>query len=175
MEKVSSSHFVVADSLCGRFGLGGNGSSVRAALAHVLVEDATPFGVALGVELAIEGGEAVKQELRNVGEGDGIATRNAFAGELFDEIAEEGVDGIGGGEVGEVAEEFRGVGVVLAALLFEAEASVVRAKSRVGVGGEHAATVAFGIEVLTGRESDGFGDGRGGEGHPSPGSFCARM
>ena len=69
------------------------------------------------LELAVEGSEAVEEQLGNVGQGDGVAAGDTFAGELPDEIAEESVHGGGGGEVFDVAEEFVGGGFVFAALL----------------------------------------------------------
>ena len=101
--------------------------------------DVVLFG--FGGELAVQGSEAVEEELGDVGEGYGVAAGDAFAGELFDEVAEEEVDGVGGGEVGEVAEEFGGVGVVFAELVFALETAVMSAKGRIGVRAEHAAVM----------------------------------
>jgi hypothetical protein len=54
------------------------------------------------------GSLAGKNQLREVGEGDGIAARDALASELPDEIAEEEIHFIGGGEAVDVREEFGG-------------------------------------------------------------------
>jgi len=62
------------------------------------------------VALALHGGEGVEEQLGDVGEGDGVAAGDTFAGELLNEIAEEAIDGIGLGEVADVAEEFGGEG-----------------------------------------------------------------
>ena len=53
-------------------------------------------------------GEAVEEQLAKVGQGDGVASGNAFASELFDEIAEEEIHGTGGGEVIDFREEIGG-------------------------------------------------------------------
>ena len=62
------------------------------------------------VSLALHGGESVEEQLGDIGEGEGGAAADAFAGELFDEIAEEAIHGIGFGEVSDAAEEFGGQG-----------------------------------------------------------------
>ena len=54
------------------------------------------FGGAEGGVVAVHGGDAAEEELADVGDGDGVEARDAFAGELADEVAEEGVDGLGG-------------------------------------------------------------------------------
>jgi hypothetical protein len=105
--------------------------------------------------LAVDEGEAVEEQLGHVGEGNGVAAGDAFAGQLADEVAEEGVDGVGGGEVVEVAEEFGGGFVVFAALLFAVETGVMRAEGRFGVGGEEAATMSATVDVGAGAESYG--------------------
>ena len=54
------------------------------------------------------GGLAGEDELRDVSQGDGIAACDALAGELPDEIAEEEVHFVGGGEAVDVSKEFGG-------------------------------------------------------------------
>jgi hypothetical protein len=53
---------------------------------------------------------AGENQLRDVGEGDGIATCDALASELPDEIAEEEIHFIGGGEAVDVVEKLGGEG-----------------------------------------------------------------
>src|SRR5713226_5125007 len=46
--------------------------------------------------LPVQGGEATEKQLRDVGEGDGVAALDALGGELLEEVAEEEIDGLGG-------------------------------------------------------------------------------
>jgi hypothetical protein len=71
------------------------------------------FGGAEGGVVAVHRGDAAEKELADVGDGDGVETRDAFAGELADEVAEERVDGVGRGEVFHVAEQLGGTFIVL--------------------------------------------------------------
>jgi hypothetical protein len=106
-----------------------------------------------GLTLAIERGDAVEEELGDVGEGNGVAASDAFVSELLDEIAEEGVDATGGREISDVVEEFVGGGFVLAAPRFHLLANVMGAEGGVGISGEHLAASTFAVDVLTGGES----------------------
>ena len=54
--------------------------------------------------MAVHRGDAAEEELADVGDGEGVEARDAFAGELADEVAEEGVDSFGRGEVFHVTE-----------------------------------------------------------------------
>jgi hypothetical protein len=54
------------------------------------------------------GGLAGKDELRDVGESDGVTAGDALAGELPDEIAEEEIHFIGGGETVDVGKKLGG-------------------------------------------------------------------
>jgi hypothetical protein len=144
--------------------------------------------------VAVHGGDAAEEELGDVGDGDSVESGDAFAGELADEVAEKRVDGVGGGKVGEVAEEFGGGVVVMSLVLFFEQAGVVGAQFQIGNGGEEAAAMAAAVCVTAWRQSYGtccrfagyrFGSyGFGGCGlrdelrgsrHPSPRGFCARM
>ena len=78
------------------------------------------IGGAEGGVVAVHGGDAAEEELADIGDGDGVEAGDAFAGELADEVAEEGVDGVGGGEVFQVAEEFGGGFIVMALIVFRA-------------------------------------------------------
>jgi hypothetical protein len=109
-----------------------------------------------GLTLAIEGGDAVEEELGDVGEGDGVAASDAFMSELLDEIAEEGVDATGGSEISDVVEKLVGGGFVLAAPGFHLLANVMGAEGGVGIGREHLASPAFAVDVLAGGESQGL-------------------
>lgn len=109
--------------------------------------------VIFGLTLTIEGGDAVEEELGDVGEGYGVAAGDAFMSELLDEIAEESVDATDGSKISDVVEESVGGGFVLAAPGFHLLANVMGAEDRVGIGGEHLAASAFAIDVLAGRQS----------------------
>jgi hypothetical protein len=97
--------------------------------------------------VAVHGGDAAEEELADVGDGDGVETGDAFAGELADEIAEERVDGVGSGEVFHVVEQFVGNVVAMSLVLFVEQACVVRAQFQIGNGGEEAAVVAAAVDV----------------------------
>jgi len=64
------------------------------------------------VVLAVEGGEAVEEQLADVGLGDGVAAVDAFVSDLLEEIAEITIDGGGGGEILDAGEKFGGEGFV---------------------------------------------------------------
>lgn len=63
--------------------------------------------------MAVHGGDAAEEELADVGDGDSVEARDAFAGELANEVAEERIDGLRSGEVGQIAEEFVSVFIVV--------------------------------------------------------------
>ena len=109
-------------------------------------------GGAEGGVVAVHGGDAAEEELADVGDGDGVEARDAFAGELADEVAEERVDGVGGGEVVQVAEEFGGDVVVMSLVLFFEQACVMRAQFQIGNGGEEAAVAAEPVDVAAAGE-----------------------
>jgi len=96
----------------------------------------------------MEGGDTVEEELRDVGEGHGVAAGDALVSELGDEISEEGVDGVGVSEVSDVVEEFVGDGFVLETARLHLLANVVGAEGGVGIRSEHAAAMAFTVDVL---------------------------
>ncbi len=133
----------------------------------------------LAVFVAVEGGHAAEEELADVGDGHGVAALDAFAGELADEVAEKRVDGVGSGEVFQVAEEFGGGGVVKALLTQLLLAGVVGAEFQIGNGGEEAAVLVAAVDVAARSESLYIfytgGLGLGGWRDPSPGGFDARM
>jgi hypothetical protein len=116
--------------------------------------------IIFGLTLAIEGGDAVEEELGDVGEGHGVAAADAFKSELLDEIAEEGVDATGGREISDVVKELVSGGFVLEAPGFHLLANVMGAEGGAGIGGEHLAAPAFAVDVLAGGESQVLrGDG----------------
>ena len=115
------------------------------------------FGGAEGGVVAVHGGDAAEEELGDVGDGDGVETRDALAGELADEVAEERVDCVGGGEVGQVAEEFGGGVVVMSLVLFFKQAGVMRAQFQIGNGGVEAAVAAEPVDVAAASQSHGGG------------------
>ncbi len=57
---------------------------------------------------ALHDGDAVEEELGEVGHGDGAFARDAVVGDLVQEVAEEEVYARGGGEIIGTGEEFRG-------------------------------------------------------------------
>jgi hypothetical protein len=65
-------------------------------------------GFLVGCSFSGHGGLAGENELRDVGESDGVAAGDALAGELPDEIAEEEIDFVGGGEAVDVIEKLGG-------------------------------------------------------------------
>jgi hypothetical protein len=68
------------------------------------------LGFILGLQLSLQSRETVEKQLGNVGQGNGVATGDAFARELLDEIAEKEIHGAGGGEVLDLAEQVGGEG-----------------------------------------------------------------
>jgi hypothetical protein len=77
-------------------------------LQEELAGEANVFGFFLGLKLPIERTDAVQKELREISQSDGVTAGDAFASELFDEIAEEEIHGTGRGEVIYVAEKVGG-------------------------------------------------------------------
>src|SRR6266851_206743 len=69
------------------------------------VGEADAPGFILGCFFSGHGGLAGEKKLRDVGEGDGVATGYALAGKLSDEVAEEEIHLVGGGEGVNVAEK----------------------------------------------------------------------
>ena len=103
--------------------------------------------------MAVHGGDAAEEELADVGDGHGVATVDAFARELADEIAEEKVDGLGGGEVFQVAEEFGGGFIEVALFAVSGLACVMGAQFQIGNGGEETAVAAEPIDVTAADQS----------------------
>jgi len=103
------------------------------------------------------GGLAGEDQLRDVGEGDGVTTGDALARKLPDKFAEEEIHFIGGGEAVDVIKELGGEHLRIHHGLSRLEtAGVVGAERRAGgaicwamIGGnEHVATAAAGALVL---------------------------
>lgn len=104
-------------------------------------------GVAQGGVVAVHGGDAAEKELADVGDGDGVEARDAFAGELTDEVAEERVDGVGCGEVFHVAEQFGGDVVAMPLVLLFEQAGVMGAQFQIGNRGVETAVMAAAVDV----------------------------
>ena len=66
------------------------------------------FGGLSVAGLAVHHGDAVEQELGDVGHGDGVSAGNAVVGDLLEEIAKEAVDSGRGLQVGDALEELLG-------------------------------------------------------------------
>jgi hypothetical protein len=115
-------------------------------------------GFFLGCGCSLQGGEAIEEQLGNVCQGNGVATGDAFAGELFDEIAEEEIHGTRCGEILDVAKKVGGKDFGLHDGNGDAEpVSVVGAELRAAgslrramiLVNQHVAAVAFGANVPT--------------------------
>jgi hypothetical protein len=113
------------------------------------------FGLRFFCSLPGHGSLAGEDQLREVGESDGIATRDALASELPDEIAEEEIHFIGGGEAVDVSEKLGGEHFRIHGgnSRFEAIGVIAAERSRSSVGGmvlvdQHMAAVAAGVLVL---------------------------
>jgi hypothetical protein len=120
------------------------------------------FGVTEGGVVAVHGGDAAEEELANVGDGDGVEARDAFARELADEVAEKCVDGFWGRKVGEVAEEFVGVSIVETLASLTVLACVMGAEFRIGTRSGETALLAAAIHVaatIGGQKCGGHGSG----------------
>jgi len=115
-------------------------------------------GLRFFCSLSGHGGLTGEKQLREVGESDGIATRDALTSELPDEIAEEEIHFIGGGEAVDVREKLGGenLGVHLGrsrartACMISAESwagGTIR-WAMIGID-QHVAAVAAGVSVLT--------------------------
>jgi hypothetical protein len=105
------------------------------------------FGGAEGGVVAVHGGDAAEEELADVGDRDGVESRDAFACELADEVAEERVDGLGGGEVFQIAEEVVGVFIVETLTSLTVLACVVGAQFQIGTRSGETALLAAAIHV----------------------------
>jgi hypothetical protein len=116
--------------------------------------DVVAVGVAEGGVVAVHRGDAAEEELGDVGDGDGVETRDALPGELADEVAEERVDCVWRRKVGQVAEEFGGGVVVMSLVLFFKQAGVMGAQFQIGNGGEESATVTAPVDVTAWSHSD---------------------
>ena len=157
--------------------LGWGGLVFRIAFAQKVEEVTADVAVlSLGGALAMDSGEAIEEELRDIGKGQGVAAGDALVGELYNEIAEEEVNGVGIREVPDVVEEFVGGSFMLEATRLHLLANVVGAEGGVGIRAKHTAAMTFAVDVLARRQSQGLGlglgDDRGREGDPTPGGFC---
>jgi len=126
------------------------------------------WGIALAIELLLHGGKAVEEQLADIGEGDGVRTGDALADELLDEIAEEEIDGIGGGEILDAAEKFVGDGFGVgggAATVSQLEMAEAEAGGRVRDRQATTATIHGGVGAAilgSGPRRDGGAIGRAG-------------
>jgi hypothetical protein len=131
----------------------------RAAGARHIDDDAlglVGFGLGCGglgvFLLALHDAEAVEDELGDVGHGGGLASGDAALGQLFQEVAEEEVDGGGRGEGFRAGEEFGCGGFAVLCLVgFGFGTRVIGAERGVIGSEEHvAATVEMGAELTLG-------------------------
>jgi len=109
----------------------------------------------LGFYFFCHGGLTGKNKLGHIGEGDGVAAGNALAGELPDEVAEEEIHFVGGGEAVDVGKKLGGEDFRIDKGNFGAETfSVEGAESRrsgsvamIGIN-QHVAALAAGVLEL---------------------------
>jgi hypothetical protein len=117
----------------------GGASGLRA--GDVVQQELAGGGVVVLLHFFPHRGKAIEEQLAKVGQSDGVTAGDALAGELFDEIAEEEIHGIGGGEVYDIAEKLGGEGFGVGSLLgIPRLPSVFGTKSRGGISGGHAAS-----------------------------------
>lgn len=104
------------------------------------------FARANGLVFLLNAGNNVEEELREVADGESVATINALASELLDDVSEERVDAVGGVEIAGGCEKLGGksFGIGLRSLR---QTKVIRTESFV-VDAEHAAMLAAGTDVL---------------------------
>ena len=95
------------------------------------------------------GGKGVEKQLADIGLSESVRARDALVNELLEKIAEEEIDGNGRGKILDRTEKFLGADFVIFAALGDQEAIVVGAEAVITGCGEHAATAATGIDVLT--------------------------
>src|SRR5713101_7863632 len=124
---------------------GGLGSAqvMQSPTKHVL-----PAGIALrGGDFILHGGKGVEKQLTDVDEKGGVAGRDAVASHHGKEPAERLVDGGGGGEILDQAEEFGGdsAGVGLRLKLLP---QMLGTERWVVTGPKHAAAAAIGVSVV---------------------------
>ena len=105
----------------------------------------------------LHGGKGIEEELRDVGESNGVAACDALAAELFDEMAEEAIHGVRAGEVLNSSKKVSGNGFRIGSgNTYVAAIRVIGAKRRVSISirgsgvrvEEHVATAAFGTDML---------------------------
>lgn len=106
-----------------------------------------PGFFALGLRLlAVHGGEAVEQQLRQIGQSHGVAALDALANQLLSEVAEELVNAGGGAEILDGGKKLGGYGVARGRGSGKT-LGVVGAEFAIGRC-EHAAAVAAGVQVV---------------------------
>lgn len=138
----------------GGSGFGGDGGKTAA-------EGFLPGGEAVGLlDFELDAMAVVEEKLGDIGEGGGLATRDAVLGEEVEEFSEDVGEVAGGGEFARKGSEFGGDGdgVEELALL----AGVEGAEGRVGFVAQHGA-----LAVVGGGEEAAGVAGRGGGGAPT--------
>jgi hypothetical protein len=108
-----------------------------------------------GVVFFLDARYGVKQELREVADGESVAAVDAAAGELLGDVGEKRVDAVGGVEIAGSIEEFGGddFGIGLGGLRL----AKVIGTERFAVDAKHVAMVAAGRDVLALARGDEFG------------------
>jgi hypothetical protein len=122
------------------------------------IEDRFARGLGFFCSFSGHGRLASENQLRDVSQGNGITTRDALAGELPDEIAEEEIHFIGSGEAVDVRKEFGGESLGVHRRRSGCETSGMEGAERWAGGtvgwamsevDQHVAAVAAGVSVLT--------------------------
>lgn len=106
------------------------------------------FRAIVGFQFAAHVRKSIEKELANVGLSEGVAAVNLLTSHQLEEIAEIEIDAGRRDEVLKGTEELGDSFVVPGAFGLQA-AEMVRAQTFFGVGREHAAAMAAGIDVLT--------------------------
>jgi len=131
-------------------------------------------GLRFVCSLSGQGGLAGEDELRDVGESDSVTAGDALASELPDEIAEEEIDLIGGGETVDVVEKLGGEDLGIHDGSGCAETFGVIGAERWALGSvreamilvdQHVTAVALGADVLAMGIDGGADGGAGFRGH----------
>ena len=111
-----------------------------------------------GLVFLLDAGNGVEEELREIADGERVATVDALTSELLDDVSEKRVDAVGGVEIAGGFEQLGGESFGIG-LGWPGETKVIGAK-RFVVDAEHAAMLAAGTDVLA-LIGDGEFGGRG--------------
>jgi hypothetical protein len=111
-------------------------------VAAVCVVDDARLSVLFALELSVDGGKAAEEHLAHIGHADGVRAGDAAADELPNDIAEEGVDVDGAGEVGDAGEDLGGEGLLIGLTVTASLGGMVSTEGRMVPGQEQVTTAA---------------------------------